>query len=394
MPVTSATSEDLEALRRSAKRLLATHASSAQVRAAMATEAGWEPAVWALMARELGWAALAIPEEDGGVGAGWEAVAALFEETGKALLCAPLFSTVCLGASAIVECGDRAQRSALLPPLVEGVETATLAVTERNGAWDPADVEATAERTEHGWTLRGTKRYVVDGHSANAVIVAAREPGSVGAEGLGLYVVRSGARGLERRAVGTMDLTRKLAEITLRDVAVGKDARLDRGDWGGLERVLHRACVALSAEEVGGAARCLEMSVEYAKVRTQFGRPIGSFQAIKHKCADMLVDVESARSASYEAARIASSVDRAARSADAPSGVDEAELGVAAMTAKAFCSEAFLRTAGEAIQVHGGVGFTWEHDAHLLFKRAKGSMQLLGDAAHHRDVLARRIGFV
>ena len=378
--MSNATSEDLEALRRGAKRLLATHASSAQVRAAMGTEAGWDPAVWALMARELGWAALAVPEEDGGVGAGWEAVAALFEETGKALLCAPLFSTVCLGASAIVECGDPAQRASLLPALVEGAETATLALTERGGAWDPADVEATAERTEQGWTLRGAKRYVVDGHTANAVIVAAREPGSVGEEGVGLYVVRSGVRGLERRAVGTMDMTRKLAEITLRDVTVARDARLDCGDWRGVERVLHRACVALAAEALGGAARCLEMSVEYAKVRTQFNRPIGSFQAIKHKCADMLVDVESARSASYEAARVANSED-------------EAELAVAARTAKAFCSEAFLRTAGEAIQVHGGVGFTWEHDAHLLFKRAKGSMQLLGDATHHRDALARRLGF-
>jgi alkylation response protein AidB-like acyl-CoA dehydrogenase len=264
--------------------------------------------------------------------------------------------------------------------MAEGAETATLAVTERAGEWTPADVEAVAEKVDGGFSLRGTKRYVVDGHTADLLIVAAREAGSTGEEGIGLFAVRGAARGVERRAVGTMDQTRRLAEVTLRDVGVGKGARLERGDWSGIERVLHRACVALSAEQVGGAARCLELSVEYAKVRTQFQRPIGSFQAIKHKCADMLVDVESARSASYDAARVTGR------------STDEGEIAVAASMAKAFCSEAFLRTAGETIQVHGGIGFTWDHDAHLFFKRAKASMQLLGDAAHHRDAIARRIG--
>jgi alkylation response protein AidB-like acyl-CoA dehydrogenase len=175
-------------------------------------------------------------------------------------------------------------------------------------------------------------------------------------------------------------MTRKLAEVTLRDVRVASGARLARGDWRGIERVLHRACVALAAEQVGGAARCLEMAVDYAKVRTQFQRPIGSFQAIKHRCADMLVDLESARSASLHAARVASSA------------ATDDELAIAARMAKAFCSDAFLRVAGETIQVHGGIGFTWDHDAHLFFKRAKSSSQLLGAPAHHRDELARRAG--
>jgi alkylation response protein AidB-like acyl-CoA dehydrogenase len=177
-----------------------------------------------------------------------------------------------------------------------------------------------------------------------------------------------------------MDQTRKLAEVSLRDVKVAGDARLAYGDWAAVSRTLHRACIALAAEQVGGAARCLEMSVEYAKVRTQFQRPIGSFQAIKHKCADMLVDVESARSASYDASRVAAS------------DPSDEELAVAASMTKSFCSEAFFRCAAETIQVHGGIGFTWEHDAHLFFKRARASQQMLGDPAYHRERLAQRIG--
>jgi alkylation response protein AidB-like acyl-CoA dehydrogenase len=372
----------LNGVRGAAKRFLSAHASSAKVREAMATERGWDAALWSRMAGELGWSALAIPEAFGGAGAGaWE-LAAVFEEMGRACACAPLFSTVCLGAQTILEGGDEAQKAELLGPIAERAATATLAITERGGEWEPGDVTATAAKADGGWVLRGTKRYVVDGHTADAVVVVARETGSSGKDGVGLFVVPGDARGLERRALGTMDQTRRLAEVTLRDLHVPAGARLARGDWSAVERVLARACVALAAEQVGGASRCLEMSVEYAKVRTQFSRPIGSFQAIKHKCADMLVDVESARSASLHAARVAASA------------ADEAELAVAASLAKAFCSDAFLRVAGETIQVHGGIGFTWDHDAHLFFKRAKSSLQLLGAPAHHRDAIARRAGLV
>ncbi len=376
------TFEEQGALRGAARRFLSAHASSAKVREAMATERGWDAAVWSLMASELGWAALAIPEAYGGIGAGAQELGVVFEEMGRACACAPLFSTRCLGAAAILECGDEAQRAEWLGPIAERGQTATLAITERGGAWEAADVATVATKVDGGWSLRGVKRYVVDGHAADTVVVVAREDGSAGEAGIALFVVPAGARGLERRAVGTMDMTRKLGEVTLRDVHVSSSARLARGDWASVERVLHRACAALAAEQVGGAARCLEMSVEYAKVRTQFNRPIGSFQAIKHRCADMLVDVESARSASLHASRVA-----AARPTDD-------ELAIAGGLAKAVGSDAFLRCAGETIQVHGGIGFTWDHDAHLFFKRAKSSSQLLGAAAHHRDELARRTGLL
>jgi alkylation response protein AidB-like acyl-CoA dehydrogenase len=382
--MTSDKVEELSALRAAAKRFLGAHASSGKVRAAMATERGWDPSVWAQMATELGWSALAIPEAYGGVGAGAEELGTVFEEMGRACACAPLFSTACLGAGAILECGDEAQRSELLGPIAERGATATLAITERGGAWDPGDVTAVAAKADGGWVLRGAKRYVVDGHTADHVVVVAREEGSTGEAGIGLFVVPADAGGLERRALGTIDMTRRLAEVTLRDVRLPSRARLARGDWSAVERVLHRACAALAAEQVGGASRCLEMSVEYAKVRTQFQRPIGSFQAIKHKCADMLVDVECARSASLHASRVADANANANASAD--------DLAVAASMAKAFCSEAFLRCAGETIQVHGGIGFTWDHDAHLFFKRASASLQLLGSPAHHRDGIARRTG--
>jgi alkylation response protein AidB-like acyl-CoA dehydrogenase len=374
------TTEDRDALGQAARRFLGVQASSAKVRAAMATERGWDPEAWRQMATELGWAALGIPEAYGGAGAGSEELGAIFEEMGRHVACAPLFSTVCLGAAAIVECGDDRQRAELLPPIAERAETATLAITERGAAWTASDVTTVAVSVQDGWSLRGTKRYVVDGLSADHVVVVARDEGSAGESGIGLFVVPGGAFGLDRRPVATMDQTRRLAELSFRDVRVPSNARLARGGWGAVERVLHRACAALAAEQVGGAARCLEMSVEYAKVRTQFNRPIGSFQAIKHRCADMLVSVECARSASLHASRIAS----------APA--DDDELAVAASMAKAFCSEAYLRCAGDAIQIHGGIGFTWDHDAHLFFKRAKSSSQLLGAPAHHRDGIARRIG--
>jgi alkylation response protein AidB-like acyl-CoA dehydrogenase len=371
-------------IRRAARRFLAAHATPAQTRAAMATARGWDAATWSRMAGELGWAALALPEAYGGVGGSFADLAVVLEETGRALACAPLFSTVCLGAAAILELGDEAQRAALLPAIASGAETATLAVTERGAGWEPSDVETTFTKVDGGWRLAGTKRYVVDGHTADRVVVVAREAGSRGAEGIAAFVVAGAARGVERRGVGTMDQTRKLAEITLRDAIVADDARLANASWAGVERVYHRACVALAAEQVGAAARCLEMAVEYAKVRTQFGRPIGSFQAVKHQCADMLVDVESARSASLHASRVAS--------ASIGEGATDDELAIAASMTKSFCSEALFRCASTCIQVHGGIGFTWEHDAHLYFKRARSSSQLLGDPTLHRDRVAQRIG--
>jgi len=372
--------ESQRALRDAARAFLAERSSSERVRAAMASEHGFEPEVWRRIGGELGWTALAVPEECGGLGLGPVELTALMEELGAALLCAPFFSTVCLGGAAILEAGDEEQRRAHLPAIAAGASIATLALAEPGGRWDPAGIEAELRPAGDGFVLAGVKRYVPDGAAADLLVVAARRPGTGGDAGLSLVVVPGDAAGLERRALPTLDRTRRQAEVRLREVRVPRSAVL--GEEGGagpaLERVLDRALVALAAEQVGGAQRCLDMAVAYAKERVQFGRPIGSFQAIKHKCADMLVALESARSAAYYAA--------------AAAAADDPELPVLASLAKVRCSEAFFRCAAEAIQIHGGIGFTWEHDCHLYFKRARSSATLLGDPAYHRERIAGRIG--
>lgn len=363
--------EDKEALRRAARRFLETHASSAQTRAAMATERGWDPAVWAVMARELGWAGLIVPEKYGGAGAGFEELGILFEETGRHLACSPLFATVCLGAVAILECGDAGQHAAWLPGIASGERTATLALTEREGRWDPHEVETVASEVDGGWNLRGTKRFVVDGHTADLLVVVARDPGTRDEDGICAFLVRGDAEGVERRVLPTMDGTRKLAEIAL-DMRVTRDSRLARGSWEGIARVLRRACIALAAEQVGGASRCLEMSVDYAKVRTQFQRPIGSFQAIKHKLADMYVAIELARSNAYYGAWALTNAR------DEP---------VAASSARIAALDAFELAARENIHIHGGQGFAWEQDCHLYFRRSRMLASALGTASYWKNRL-------
>ncbi len=213
---------------------------------------------------------------------------------------------------------------------------------------------------------------MLDGHTADLLIVAART-----AAGVSLFAVEANANGVERTALSTMDQTRKQAKITFTD-APATLIGTDGAGWAVIETVLDLAAVALAAEQVGGAQKVLDMSVEYAKERIQFGRPIGSFQAIKHKCADMLLEVESAKSAAYYAGWCASEMND--------------ELPSVASLAKAYCSEAYFHCAAENIQIHGGIGFTWEHPAHLYFKRAKSSELLFGDPSYHRELLAQRIG--
>jgi alkylation response protein AidB-like acyl-CoA dehydrogenase len=233
----------------------------------------------------------------------------------------------------------------------------------------------TAVADGDGYRLSGTKSYVLDGHTADTVIVAART-----GEGISLFLVPGDAPGLRRARLETMDMTRKQAELVFEDVAVPASALLGAPGtgWDTLAAVLEFAAVALAFEQVGGAQKCMEMSVEYAKVRTQFGRPIGSFQAIKHKCADMLLHVESAKSAAYYAGWAASE--------------ENDEFPIVAPLAKAYCSDAYFDVASETIQVHGGIGFTWDHDAHLYFKRAKSSELMFGDPAYQRAILADRLG--
>ena len=370
-------SEEQDQLRDAVRRFLEAKSPSTEVRRLMETDEGYDPAVWSQMANELGLQSLHIPEDYGGQGFTWVELGIVLEEMGAALLCAPYFSTVVLGANAIMNGATPEQQAELLPGIASGETIAALAITEPNGKWDASGVEMVAAGSGDSVTLNGTKSYVIDGHIANLIIVVARTAGSSGTDGVGLFAVDGDAAGLTRTQLATLDQTRKQAKLDFADVP----ARVlgDAGNaWGAVEKTLQHASVGLSNEMVGGAQKVLDMSVEYAKVRVQFGRPIGSFQAIKHKCADMLLEVESAKSAAYYAAGTAAE--------------DSDELPVIASLAKAYCSDAYFHAAAENIQIHGGIGFTWEHDAHLYFKRAKSSEVLLGDATYHRERLATLIG--
>ena len=277
-----------------------------------------------------------------------------------------------LGANALLTSGDDEAKKSYLPGIASGETIATLAITEDNGKWDFSGIELAATTKGDGWVLDGHKMFVIDGHIADLIIVAGRT-----SAGVTLFAVDGDAAGLTRTPLPTMDQTRKQARLQFNDtpaVLIG----VDGGAEAGLSKTLDLAAVALAAEQVGGAQHVLDASVEYAKTRIQFGRPIGSFQAIKHKCADMLLEVESAKSAAYYAAWAAAE--------------DSDELPVVASLAKSYCSEAYFHSAAENIQIHGGIGFTWEHPAHLYFKRAKSSELLLGDPSYHRELLAQRIG--
>ena len=373
-------SQDQDELRRAARRFLEVASSEERVRAVMETEQGYDSATWQQLSEELAWTALTIPEEYGGLGMSYLDLHPLMEEMGRALLCSPFFSTICLGANALLLGGNGVQKERHLPGIAAGETTATLAYAEKNGQLDAAGIEATCSRTAAGYILRGTKSYVLDGHTADLLIVAARTENSEGAEGVSLFLVPGDADGVKRAWLPTMDQTRRLASVELNDVLVPPDALVGeegRG-WALCERTLDLARIALAAEQVGAAEMCLDMSVEYAKVRKQFGRPIGSFQAIKHKCADMLMMVESARSAAFYASALA--------------GQGERDLEEAASSAKAFCSDAFFHCAAENIQIHGGIGFTWEHAAHMYFKRAKAAEVLFGAPSFHRERVAKRMG--
>ncbi|HEX7097156.1 MAG TPA: acyl-CoA dehydrogenase family protein [Acidimicrobiales bacterium] len=365
-------SEEQEELRRITRQFLEDKSPESAVRELMATEKGYDEAVWRQMAEQMGLQGLIIPEEYGGSGFTYIELIVVLEEMGRALLCAPYFSTVVLGANTLLHCGDDAAKSAYLPGIASGETIATLAFTEDNGRWDERGITATATQKGDGWVIDGHKMYVLDGHVANLILVAARTP-----KGVSLFAVPGDAPGLTRTALATMDQTRKQARLELSETPATLIGTEGEG-WPVIERVLDLAAVALAAEQVGGAQKCLEMSVEYAKVRVQFGRPIGSFQAIKHKCADMLLEVESAKSAAYYAGWCASELND--------------ELPSVASLAKAYCSEAYFHASAENIQIHGGIGFTWEHPAHLYFKRAKSSELLFGDPTYHRELLAQRIG--
>jgi alkylation response protein AidB-like acyl-CoA dehydrogenase len=375
--VNFAFSEEQEELRQTVRRFLEDKSPSSEVRRLMETTEGYDEGVWKQMAQELGLQSLHIPEAQGGQGFTFVELGIVLEEMGRVLLCAPYFSTVVLAANAIMNAGTDEEQAALLPGIASGETIATLAFTEPNGRWDASGITMEATKQGDGYVLNGTKMFVIDGHTANQIVVVARSAGTSGEDGISFFTVDGDASGLTRTPLATMDQTRKQAKLEFSGVQA-KPLGAPGSGWAALSKTLDQAAVGLSNEMVGGAQKVLDMSVEYAKVRVQFGRPIGSFQAIKHKCADMLLEVESAKSAAYYAAWAAAE--------------DNDELPVVASLAKAYCSDAYFHAAAENIQIHGGIGFTWEHDAHLYFKRAKSSEILLGDATYHRELLAQRIG--
>jgi alkylation response protein AidB-like acyl-CoA dehydrogenase len=375
--VNFAFSEEQEELRRITRQFLEAKSPESEVRRLMDTTEGYDAAVWSQMAEELGLQSLIIPEEYGGQGFTCVELTVVLEEMGRALLCAPFFSSVLLATNTLLHSGDEAAKKELLPQIASGETIATLAFTEPNGRWDAQGIEATARRDGDAWKIDGTKMFVLDGHTANLILVAARTGDGDAAQSVSLFSVHGDAEGLTRTALSTMDQTRKQAKLEFSGVPATLIGTEGKG-WDVLARVLDLAAVGLAAEQVGGAQFVLEMSVQYAKDRVQFGRPIGSFQAIKHKCADMLVEVESAKSAAYYAAWCAAELND--------------ELPEVACLAKAYCSEAYFHAAAENIQIHGGIGFTWEHPAHLYFKRAKSSELLFGDPTYHRELLAQRLG--
>jgi alkylation response protein AidB-like acyl-CoA dehydrogenase len=358
-------------LRESVRRFLAERAPLTRVRERMETTEGTDPDVWRQASAQLGLPGIAVPEEYGGAGFSFAEQAIVLEELGAALFTGPYLASAVLAATALLASDDEAAKKDLLPGIAAGETVATLAFTEDDGSWDPAAIRLAAVENR-GWRLDGHKSFVLDGHVADLILVVAAT-----GEKLSLFAVTPAAEGLTRRALPTLDQTRKLARLTFSDTP----ARLI-GEHGAaravLDHTLDVAAVALGAEQLGGAQRALDMAVQYARVRHQFGRPIGSFQAIKHRCADLLVEVESLRSAvGYAAAAVAAG---------------STEVPVLASLIGAYASEVYSHVAGENIQIHGGIGFTWEHDAHLYLKRAKASELFLGDASYHRARLATRIG--
>ena len=367
--------DEQEAFRTVLRRFLESKSPTTEVRRLMETEIGTDMEVWKQLSDELGLPGIHIPETYGGQGFSFVELGIILEEMGRALLCAPYFSSTALAGTAILNAGTETQKKDLLPGIASGAVLATLAFTEANGRWDATGLEMTATPGGDGYTLSGEKHFVVDGHTADLIVVVARAPGTSGNEGVSFFTVNSEAAGRDRALLASMDPTRKLAKLRFDNTPAALLGSEGEGAKA-FELTLAQASIALANEMAGGAERLFESAVEYTQMRMQFGRAIGSFQAIKHKLADMLLEVELAKSAAYGAAQAAAE------------GSDETPA--LASLAKAALSDAYLQTAANTIQLHGGIGFTWDNDTHLWFKRAKSSEVLLGDATYHRELLMQR----
>lgn len=374
--------EEQQMIRDTAESFLAEVSTSEAVRKAMASDTGFDEALWQQICAEMYWQAIHIPEEFGGMGLGCVELVAMMEQMGRYLLCAPFYSTVCLGVNTLLLAANDEQKAQYLAAICEGSLTATLAYCGPRGGRSADAIIATYREDGDSIVINGESSFVVDGMTAGLILVAARAEGSSGEEGVSLFAVPADTAGLERKNLPTLDQTRKMAALSFNELKIFAENRLgDAGNgWAVLDKVLDLATIALAAEQMGGSQQLLDSTVDYTKERVQFNRPIASFQSIKHKAADMMLRVEAARSAVYYAACVAEEALQGGPLAD--------ELAEAASIAKAYCSDAYFKNAGESMQMHGGVGFTWEYDVHLYFKRAKGSEHMLGNPSWHRERLA------
>jgi len=371
-------SEDQTEIARQARRFCENETPMDYVRTMFSEERGFTDEIWSKMA-EMGWTAMRVPEAHGGLGMELMDMAVILEEMGRAVVPGPFFSTVLLAAEVIMEAGSDSQKERYLPGIAGGETRGTLALCEPDSGADPEYIQMEARPDGEGFVLNGTKIAVSDAHVADVLVLVARtKAGNDPEDGLTLFAVNPRAEGVSVSPLPTMDGTRKLFAVEFKGLRVGQDGMLGerhRG-WKPLRRALQRAQVGLCAECVGGAQKAMEIATEYAKIRIQFDQPIGSFQSIKHRCAQMYVEVESARSLLYWAAW-------------AQDHGDDKEAALAASVAKAYCSEVNRNVTSSALQVLGGTGFSWEHDIHLYLKRAKGNEVALGDPIYHRERVMR-----
>jgi alkylation response protein AidB-like acyl-CoA dehydrogenase len=364
--------EEQEEFRSVLRRFLSDKSPTKEVRRLMATPDGWERDQWAKINTELGLTAVAIPESYGGHGFGLSEQCIMMEEMGRSLLCAPYFGSAVLAANAILYSGTEEQKKMLLPGIASGATIATLAFTEENGLWDNNGIETEFQLDVNEYSLSGTKSFVLDGNTADLIIVLARKKSTESDNGLSFFIVEGKAEGITKELLKTADETRKLTKIKFDNVPA-KLLGIEGEAAEPMKKTFTKSVICLANEMVGGAERVREDALEYVKMRMQFGRSIASFQVIKHKATDMLADVELAKSAAYFAAAAFDEEDK--------------ETEEAASIAKAAASEAYMQTAIQSIQMHGGVGFTWDNDTHLWFKRAKSSEVFLGTSNYHREIM-------
>jgi alkylation response protein AidB-like acyl-CoA dehydrogenase len=362
--------EEQVQLGQATRALLGRIATAGEVRRLMATPAGFEPATWSALTG-LGLVSILIPEESDGMGGSLTDLGVVLEEMGRRLVPGPYLSTAVLAVQALLA-ADPAQAAPYLKQIASGAAIATVAVTEGPGRWAEADVATSAAREHDGWRLTGVKTFVPDGASADLILAVARDE-----DGPGLYAVSADAPGVTRSGRPTMDQTRKQATIEL-DGAPAQRLRTTGPGWDVVAGIIRVGMVAVAAEQVGGALEVLDLVLDHVSNRRQFGKPIGTFQAIQHKCADMVADIEAARSAAYYAEQ--------AIATGAP------DAAVAAELAKSYCSDMYRRVTDAAVQIFGGIGMTWEHPIHLYLKRARSSEILFGTPAQHRELLATMIG--